>query len=83
MSKVIVTESNLTAIANAIRGKNGQSSASYKPSQMAAAITALPSASTLGTKTVTGNGTYQASSDSLDGYSSFTVNVPSFDSESF
>lgn len=33
--------------------------------------------SDLGTKTITENGTYNASSDSLDGYSSVTVNVPS------
>ena len=33
--------------------------------------------SNLGTKTITENGTYNASSDSLDGYSSVTVNVPS------
>lgn len=32
--------------------------------------------STLGTKTITANGTYAASSDSLDGYSSLVVNVP-------
>lgn len=31
--------------------------------------------STLGTKTITQNGTYNASSDSLDGYSEVTVNV--------
>ena len=32
---------------------------------------------TLGTKTITINGTYSASTDNLDGYSSVTVNVPS------
>ena len=31
--------------------------------------------STLGTKTITANGTYDASSDNLDGYSQVTVNV--------
>ena len=30
----------------------------------------------LGTKSITANGTYQASDDSLDGYSEVTVNVP-------
>ena len=40
MSKVLVNESNLTNIANAIRGKNG-STDTYKPSEMAAAITAI------------------------------------------
>lgn len=37
MSKVLVSESNLTAIADAIRAKNGGSD-TYTPSQMAAAI---------------------------------------------
>ncbi len=40
MAKVLVNESNLTNIANAIRGKNG-STTTYKPSEMAAAITAI------------------------------------------
>lgn len=40
MSKVLVSESNLTNIADAIRGKNGKT-ATYKPSEMAAAITAI------------------------------------------
>ena len=35
-----------------------------------------PSAATLGTKSISTNGTYNASSDSLDGYSSVSVNVP-------
>ncbi len=34
------------------------------------------SSSVLGTKTITENGTYSASTDSLDGYSAVTVNVP-------
>ena len=38
--KVLVSENNLTSIANAIRGKNG-STTTYKPSEMAAAITAI------------------------------------------
>ena len=40
MAKVLVNENNLTNIANAIRGKNG-STDTYKPSEMAAAITAI------------------------------------------
>lgn len=82
MSKVLVTKSSLEDIADAIRVKNGAAT-TYKPGQMAAAIAALPSSSTLGTKTVTANGTYQASNDNLDGYSSFTVNIASYDSTSF
>lgn len=37
----------------------------------------------LGTKTVTANGTYAASADNLDGFSSVTVAIPSYDSEAF
>ena len=40
MAKVLVNESSLTGIADAIRGKNG-STDTYKPSEMAAAITAI------------------------------------------
>lgn len=42
MANVIVNDSNLTAIADAIREKNGETT-TYKPSEMAAAITNLPS----------------------------------------
>ena len=41
MGKVIVTDTNLTNIANAIRAKNGTQN-TYTPAQMAAAITAIP-----------------------------------------
>ena len=40
MANVIINDTNLTNIANAIRGKNGTST-TYKPSEMAAAITAI------------------------------------------
>lgn len=40
MSNVIVNDTNLLAIGNAIRGKNGTTN-TYKPSEMAAAITAI------------------------------------------
>ena len=82
MSQVLVTEDYLEDIADAIRGKNGLL-AQYKPGQMAAAITALPGSSTLTTKNITSNGTYAASSDNADGYSSVTVALPSYDSEAF
>lgn len=75
MSKVFVTESYLDDIADAIRGKNGTEN-TYKPSQMAAAITALPDPAVLDDKTITANGTYDPSDDDLDGYSEVTVNVP-------
>lgn len=41
MSKVMVNESSLTAIGEAIRGKNGTTN-TYKPSEMAAAISNIP-----------------------------------------
>lgn len=42
MTKVAITETYLTNIANAIRGKNG-SSDTYTPAEMATAITNIPS----------------------------------------
>jgi len=41
MSQVLVTESYLSGIADAIRGRNGTQN-TYTPSQMAAAVTAIP-----------------------------------------
>ena len=41
MSKVMVNESSLSAIGAAIRGKNGTTN-TYKPSEMAAAISSIP-----------------------------------------
>lgn len=41
MSKVMVNESSLSAIGEAIRGKNGTTN-TYKPSEMAAAISNIP-----------------------------------------
>ena len=45
MAKVLVTDTSLTNIANAIRGKNSTST-TYKPAEMAAAIANLPSGGT-------------------------------------
>jgi len=75
MSNVYLDDSLLTSIGNSIRGKNGASD-KYTPAQMATAIDNLSTA-TLGTKDITANGTYNASDDSLDGYSSVNVNVAS------
>ena len=76
MSKVLVNESSLTGIANAIRGKNGETT-TYKPSEMAAAITAISGGGepTIEALSITANGTYTAP-DGVDGYSPVTVNVP-------
>lgn len=78
MTTVLTDNANYTAIANAIRSKLGVQT-TYMPSEMADAITAIPTSggSDLGTKTITANGTYNASNDNLDGYSQVTVNVPS------
>lgn len=75
MSKVLVTESSLESIADAIRTKNGTEN-TYKPGQMAAAIEALPGQSTLVSKSITQNGSYDPEDDDADGYSAVTVNVP-------
>ena len=76
MAKVLVNESSLTGIADAIRGKNG-STDTYKPSEMAAAITAISGGGepVIEALSVTSNGTYTAP-DGVDGYSPVTVNVP-------
>ena len=76
MAKVLVNESSLTGIADAIRGKNG-STDTYKPSEMAAAITAISGGAepVIEALSVTSNGTYTAS-NGVDGYSPITVNVP-------
>lgn len=76
MAKVLVNESSLTGIANAIRGKNGETT-TYKPSEMAAAITAISGGGepTIEALSITANGTYTAP-DGVDGYSPVTVNVP-------
>lgn len=68
----IVTRESLQDIADGIRYANG-ANAVYKPEEMGEAIRALKK--TLGTKNVTANGNYSASSDSLDGYSSVNVAV--------
>ena len=57
MSKAIITESNLTAIANAIRQKAGVQT-TYTPSEMATAITNLP----------TGGGSFQSGIYAENGY---------------
>lgn len=77
MSQVLVTESYLDDIADAIREKNG-SEDTYTPAQMAGAIEDIHTADdvVLVNKSITANGTYNPASDSADGYSGVTVSVP-------
>lgn len=71
MTKVLVMESSLNDIAEAIRGKNGSAN-TYKPGQMAAAITALPTGITpTGTIQISENGTVDVTQ-----YASANVSVP-------
>ena len=82
MSDYKVTDTELTAVANAIRSKGGTSAQLEWHTGFVSAIGNISTA-TLGTKNITANGTYAASSDNLDGFSSVTVAIPSYDSEEF
>ena len=74
----LIDTSTLTDIADAIREKLGVQT-QYRPGEMPEAIESISGGgiTPTGTKSITANGTYNASSDSADGYSSVTVNVPS------
>lgn len=77
MSKKLYEESNIQAIADSIRGKNG-SSDTYKVSEMANAIDNIPTGRTpvIESKNISSNGTYIAPTG-VDGFSPVVVNVPS------
>lgn len=71
-------DADLTSVANAIRKKGGTSGQLAFPDGFVSAVQAIETggaAPTLVTKNITENGTYNASSDNADGYSSVTVNV--------
>lgn len=71
-------DADLTSVANAIRTKGGTSASLTFPSDFVSAINAISGGggSTLISKSITANGTYNATDDSADGYSQVTVNVP-------
>ena len=75
MAQVVVTEEYLSDIAQALRVKLGTNE-TFKPSQMGNGVRRLPTAPRLITKNITANGTYNASGDNADGYSSVIANVP-------
>ena len=72
-----VTDTELTSVANAIRTKGSTSEGLSFPDGFVSAVQNIPTGGspTLITKSITANGTYNASSDSADGYSSVTVAV--------
>ena len=74
MTQKLYEESNIQAIADAIRTKNGLTN-TYKTSEMAAAITAIQTGGAVESLNITSNGTYTAP-EGIDGYSPITVNVP-------
>ena len=73
MGKVILTDTYLSNIADAIRTKSS-TQVTYTPPQMAQAILDIPAPITVTSLSVTENGTYTAQSGSA--YSPITVNVP-------
>lgn len=73
MGKVIVTDTYLSNIASAIRGKAGTASL-YTPAQMASAIANLPSGVSVSALSINANGTYTAPTGTA--YSPVTVAVP-------
>lgn len=78
MANYRVTDAELTTIASAIRTKGGTSASLVFPSGFVSAIQDISGggSAVLGSKSITANGTYNASSDSLDGYSQVVVDVP-------
>lgn len=75
MAKVLLTESIVSGIADALRAKSG-GSGDIMPKDMPDAVMSLPDAPRLVSRTITSNGTYTASGEGADGYGSLVVAVP-------
>ena len=84
MAEYKVSGSDLTNVADAIRTKGGTSASLSFPDGFVSGIGAIPTGggSTLITKSITANGTYDAQDDDADGYSEVTVNVAGLKHES-
>ena len=78
MSDYRVKDTDLESVANAIRTKGGTGASLSFPEGFVSAVQNIPTGggTTLIAKSVTENGTYNASSDNADGYSSVSVAVP-------
>jgi hypothetical protein len=76
MAEGRIKSTELSAIAAAIRSKNGSGTA-YKPAEMAQAILDIPTggSAVIESKNITANGTYTAPTG-VDGYNPVMVNVP-------
>ena len=70
-------ETDITNAYNTINTKGGTIPSNKNTNNLATAINSIPSggSATLITKTITENGTYDATDDNADGYSEVTVNV--------
>ena len=77
-SEITRINNNIASAYTAVNNKGGTLPQTQNSANLATAINSISTGSSanLETKTITSNGTYNASSDSLDGYSSVTVNVP-------
>ena len=83
MADYKVAGADLVSVADAIRTKGGTSDQLVFPDGFVDAIGDIPTGQppVLVTKNITANGTYQASSDNADGYSSVTVNIADLNRE--
>lgn len=76
-SELTKLETDITNAYSTINTKGGTIPSNKNTNNLATAINSIPSggSATLMTKTITENGTYNASDDDADGYSEVTVNV--------